>query len=96
MSAGTSTIVAAGRIAPKTSPWTRPIAADDAAMSTTNIRVRTTSASEKPPSSRARPTISKAARACAAASPGWRDRPSGPASVVPATQHESPTTTARL
>ncbi len=29
-------------------------------------------------------------------SPGWSDAPSGPASVVPATQHESPTTIARL
>jgi hypothetical protein len=29
-------------------------------------------------------------------SPGWADLPSGPTSVVPATQHESPTTIARL
>ena len=31
-----------------------------------------------------------------AMSSGWRERPSGPASVVPATQQSSPTTIARL
>jgi hypothetical protein len=40
--------------------------------------------------------ISSAARAWAAASPGWRDRPSGPASVVPETWQVSPATMARL
>ena len=40
--------------------------------------------------------ISSVARAWPAMSPGWRDTPSGPRSVVPATQHASPTTTARL
>jgi hypothetical protein len=35
-------------------------------------------------------------RAWAAASSGWSVVPSGPASVVPATQHESPTAIARL
>jgi hypothetical protein len=40
--------------------------------------------------------IPSAARACPAASAGLRDRPSGPASVVPETWHESPATIARL
>ena len=65
-------------------------------MSVMNIRVRTTSSSAKPPSARARSMIAKTARAWPAMSPGCCDVPSGPASVVPATQHASPTTTARL
>jgi hypothetical protein len=40
--------------------------------------------------------IVKTARAWPATSPGCCETPSGPASVVPATQHESPTTIARL
>ena len=40
--------------------------------------------------------IPRTARVWAPASPGWREMPSGPASVVPATQHESPTAIARL
>ena len=66
------------------------------ATSVTNIRVRTTSSKANPPSARARPMISSVARAWAAASPGGVETPSGPRSVVPATQHESPMTTARL
>ena len=65
-------------------------------MSVTNIRVRTTSSSANPASASARSMIANAARAWAAASPGCSETPSGPASVVPATQHASPTTTARL
>ena len=56
-------------------------------MSVTNIRVRTTSARPKPASARAASMIARTARVCPARSPGWSDRPSGPASVVPATQH---------
>ena len=95
ISALTSTIVAAGRMAPNTSAWTGVTSAARA-MSVTNIRVRTTSARPKPASASAASMIARLARAWAAISPGWLDRPSGPASVVPATQHESPTTIARL
>ena len=95
MSAPTSTSVAAGRISPKTAPWTARISSQRV-MSVTNIRVRTTSARAKPASARAASMISRTARVWAPASPGWREMPSGPASVVPATQHESPTTIARL
>ena len=95
MSAPTSTMVAAGRIEPKTSPWTSSTG-PDAIMSVTNIRVLTTSARVKPASSSARSMTPRIDRAWAPASPGWRALPSGPASAVPATQHESPTTTARL
>ena len=42
------------------------------------------------------PVMARTARACPATSPEWRERPSGPASVVPDTQHVSPTTIARL
>ena len=65
-------------------------------MSVTNIRVRTTSAGANPASARARSMIAEGRPRLGGESPGWRDRPSGPASVVPATQHESPTTIARL
>jgi len=95
MSALTSTIVAAGLIDPKISPWTARTAAE-APMSVTNMRLRTTSPSVKPASASAILMIANAARAWAPASPGWSEAPAGPASVVPATQHESPTTTARL
>ncbi len=91
----TSTIDDAGRISPNSSPWTA-VASAEREMSVRNIRVRTTSVSAKPASARARSMISKIARVWAARSPGWRDRPSGPASVVPATQQASPTTIARL
>ena len=40
--------------------------------------------------------IARAARVWPERSPGWSDRPSGPASVVPATQQPSPTAIARL
>ena len=60
-----------------------------------NIRVRTTSSSAKPASLRAPSMIASAARAWPAASPGWSDAPSGPASVVPLTKHASPTAIAR-
>ena len=59
------------------------------------IRVRTTSSRAKPASISAPSTIANAARAWAAASPGFRDSPSGPASVVPATKQASPTARAR-
>ena len=59
------------------------------------IRVRTTSSSANPASPSAPSTIANAARAWAAASPGWSDAPSGPASVVPETQQASPTAIAR-
>jgi hypothetical protein len=95
MREATPTIVAAGRISPKMSPWTADTAADPA-MSTTKILVRTTSCSENPPSPSARSMIAKIVRACAAMSPGCCEVPSGPASVVPATQQPSPTTIARL
>ena len=49
MRALTSTIVAAGRMSPKTSPWTGDDLGDRA-MSVTNIRVRTTSARLNPAS----------------------------------------------
>ncbi len=91
MRARTTTSVDAGRIAPKTSPWTVATAAASAG-SVTYSRVRTTSSSAKPAAPSARSMISRAARAWAAASPGWS--PLG--SVVPATQQPSPTTTARL
>ena len=77
MSPATASIVAAGRISPKISPWTADRAAASA-MSTTNIRVRTTSASVNPPSARARSMIAKTARAWPATSPGCCERPSGP------------------
>ena len=93
--AATTTIDAAGRIAANRSPCAARTAGIEAG-SVTYIRVRTTSARANPPSARARSMMSSAARACAPASPGWRDRPSGPASVVPDTQQPSPTTTARL
>ena len=91
----TPTSVAAGRIPPKIAPCTA-VTSPAVAMSVTKMRVRTTSVRAKPASVRARSMIPSAARAWAAGSPGWSDRPSGPASVVPATQHESPTTMARL
>ena len=91
----TATIVAAGRMSRNTSPWTAESASENA-MSVTNIRVRTTSKSVNPPSISARSMISKIARAWPATSPGCSDAPSGPASVVPATQQLSPMTTARL
>ena len=85
----------AGRTSPKISPCT--VATNVASLAeTTYIRVRTTSPTPKPASSSARITIANAARAWAAASPGCSEVPSGPASVVPAIQHESPTATARL
>src|SRR6478736_3562525 len=65
-------------------------------IATTYIRVRTTSRSEKPASASAVSMIRQTALAWAPASPGWSDWWSGPASVVPLTQHPSPTTTARL
>jgi len=53
------------------------------------------SSSAKPACSSAVAMMPNAARACAAASPGWSDAPSGPASVVPETSHVSPYATAR-
>ena len=95
MRALTSTIVAAGRTSRNTSPWTARTSADRL-MSVTSIRVRTTSESPKPASARAPSMMASAARAWPEMSPGCSDRPSAPASVVPATQHELPTTIARL
>src|SRR5439155_25340096 len=95
MSPATRTRVDAGRIVANSSPLTAATVAGST-PGTMYIRVRTTSAALKPASSSAATPIANAARAWAAASAGWRDRPSGPASVVPATQHESPTATARL
>ena len=95
ISALTMTIVAAGWIAPKTSPWTA-MTSGQREMSVTNMRVRTTSSSVKPASPSAVAMMASVALAWAAMSPGCADRPSGPASVVPATQQPSPTTTARL
>ena len=90
MRALTTTSVAAGRIDPNTSPCT--VATGMAwAGSVTYIRVRTTSSSPNPASPRARSMIARAARAWPAGSPGW----SVPGSVVPETQHASPTTVAR-
>ena len=94
-SADTATSVEAGRMAPKTSPWTA-MTAGASATSVTNIRVRTTSSTPNPPSARAVAMMSSVALAWPATSPGCRETPSGPRSVVPATQHASPTTTARL
>jgi len=95
MSAATTNAVAAGRTSAKTSPCTAPTRATCAA-SVTYIRVRTTSSSPNPASTSAASMIPKIARAWAAGSPGWVERPSGPASVVPATQHASPAVIARL
>src|SRR5207244_2296802 len=94
MSPATRTSVATGRIERKTSPWVAVTAATSSGR-TTNIRVRTTSARPKPASPMARSAIAKIARACAPASSGWADLPSGPASLAPATQHVSPIAPAR-
>ena len=91
----TSTSVAAGRTARNRMAVCLRTAGMSASC-TMYIRVRTTSASSKPASARACSIVPNAARAWAPTSPGWRARPSGPASVVPETQHASPTTTARL
>jgi hypothetical protein len=88
-------MVAAGRMAPNSSPWTASTSAERD-MSVTYIRVRTTSPSVKPASERAFSTMANAARAWPPGSAAWSERPSGPASVVPETQQLSPTTTARL
>ena len=88
-------MVDAGRMVPNRAPWAASTG-PTASGSVTNIRVRTTSVSANPASASAASMMSSAAAACAPASPGWRDRPSGPASVVPDTEHASPITTARL
>ena len=94
MSRATTTSVDAGRMSWNSSPWTAMTAAASAG-STMNIRVRTTSSSAKPASASAPSMIANTARAWPAASPGWRETPSGPASVVPLTKHASPTASAR-
>ena len=63
-------------------------------MSDKNIRVRTTSSSERPASSRARRTTPNASRVCAWASPTSRTSPST-VEVEPDTRTHGPATTAR-
>ena len=67
------------------------------AMSVTNIRVRTTSREREPGLGERRLDDLRASPAPGPPSrPGGATGRPGPASVVPATQHVSPTTTARL
>src|SRR5262245_9173884 len=66
MSADTWTMEVAGRMAPKTSPCARPTS-PAAAMSVTNMRVRTTCSRRPPSASMAAPMIASARRACSPA-----------------------------
>ncbi len=87
------TIVEAGRMSPKNSPWTVPIAPASAG-SVMNMRVRTTSEAEPPSSSIAARMMANTRRVWAVASPGVDD-PSGSTGAVPETRMRSPTRIAR-
>ena len=94
MRAPTSTSVAAGRISPKTSPWTAVTSsqrdvghehpgAHDVRQGEAGLGQRALDDRERGPGLGG--GVARVARPAV-----------GPASVVPATQHESPTTIARL
>src|ERR1700744_4523995 len=88
-SAATTTMVAAGRIAPKSSPWTLPTASQSSGW-VRYMRVRTTSRSVAPASVSARSMILKTWRVCSSAE-AW-SAPTGP---VPETCTVFPMRTAR-
>lgn len=94
MSLLTSTIEVAGRTLPKTSPCARPTSSQRL-MSVTNIRVRTTCSGPAPTSRKASTTRRSASRACAPTSSPPTAPPPTAAAVVPATDTQEPTRTAR-
>ena len=96
MSALTTTSVAAGRISPKTSPWTATTSARPTDVGHEHPGPDDVGEAEAGLGQRPLDDLERWPAPAPATSPGWRDRPSGPASVVPATQHESPMTSARL
>ena len=73
-----------------------PATASAGRESVTNIRVRTTSARAEPGLAEGRLDDREGRPCLRGDSPGWVERPSAPASVVPATQQPSPTAIARL
>eukprot|EP01137_Pigoraptor_chileana_P021862 Opistho-2@86090 len=94
ISAGTTSIVDAGRTFLNADPCARPTRSASAA-SVIYMRVRTTSAKLPPSASSASPIIVMQRAACAPASPGV-ELPSGSIGAQPATSMRFPTRTARL
>src|SRR5207245_2109385 len=90
----TRTIVAAGRISRNNSAWARPTFSQSPG-SARNIRVRTTSGSRAPASSRAASIFQKMWTAWPYASPRATMPPRESVAVVPATTTSGPTRTAR-
>ena len=94
MNFDTSIIDVAGSTFPKNSPCARP-AFSQSAMFVRNIRVRTTSVIFAPAFASAPSIFFSVCTVCAYKSPAPTIFPSGPVAVVPETQIEFPTFTAR-
>ena len=90
----TSTMLVAGRISPKNSPWARP-AFSHSAMLVTKMRVRTTSFRVAPALASAASILRMVCTVCARKSPTPTIFPSGPVAVVPETVITLPILTAR-